>query len=163
MRLALREKLDGGLGKFFEGGFAAGYFFCVSEAFKRQLDIASNLGGATRGVCFSFEQGDVFYDDRRAYELPWAEAKKFVNYLVRVSEAYPSSIVLEQVESGAKVKKLKKVADGALKFVLVVKGADGEFDFAARREFLTNQFDFVEFLKSGKLESRGLDLRKARG
>lgn len=159
MRLAQRSKIDGGLEKFFEGGFAAGYFFCVGEAFKRQLDIASNLGGATCGVCFSFELGDVFYDDRRAYELPWAEAKKFVNYIVRVSEASPSSIVVEEIAGGAKVKKLKKVADGALKFALVAKGADGDFDFAAQREFLTNQFDFVEFLKTGRLESACLDLR----
>lgn len=161
MRPALRRKLDGGLEKLFEGGFARGYFFCVSEAFKRQLDIASTLNGATEGVCYSFELGDVFYDDRRAYELPWAEACKFVRHIVRIVEALPSSIIVEELEVSGKQKKVKKVADGLLKFKLVSKGIDGEFDFAGALEVQTNQFDFVEFLRTGKLVSANIDLPKA--
>lgn len=162
MRLATRKKLDGGLQKFFEGGFASDYFFCVSPAFTRQLDIALTSTGATQGSCFCFEKGDVFYDDKLAYKTIWQESKKHVNHIVRVLDAIASSIVLEEFDDGSKVKKVKKINDGFVTFSLVSKNENGEFDFKNAREISTNQFDFVEFLKTGKLDSEHLNLTNSK-
>lgn len=169
MRSADRKKLQGGLEEFFEGGFARGYFFCVGSVFARSLDIAQTLTGATQGVCFSFGVGDIFYDNVCALNLPWKQAKRQIKYIVKVVDAIPSSIIVELVKTSVVgkdkackevEKKIKKVADGALKFILVSKNSDGEFDFKNAPEISTNQFDFAEFLKTGKLASAQIELKK---
>lgn len=98
-RIAERVKLEGGIEKFFEGGYASGWFFKVSDAFMGQLDIAETLKGATAGTCYSFEAGDIFYDSSAAYEMPWGEAVRAVSCALRVTDAVPSSIVVDEVRS----------------------------------------------------------------
>ncbi|MBR6389495.1 MAG: hypothetical protein IKS15_05190 [Opitutales bacterium] len=151
MRSAARKSVEGGVEKFFEGGYAKSWFFKVGDAFMGQLDMASTLGGATQGTCFCFETGDVFYDSAAAYALEWGEAKNKIKYCARVLQAAPSSIVQEENSSG---KKTKLVADGALKFALDTF-ENGE---VSTREIDTNQFDFAEFLRTGELNGAGIKL-----
>lgn len=148
-RLAQRKKIAGGAEKFFENSFVAGWFFKVGDVFSRALDFSSTLNSASIGTCYSFETGDIFYDNSLAYTLPWQETKRTAKFCVRVLEATPSSIIIEekQDEFGA-VSKIKKIADGALTFELI----DFSDEVNPPKKITTDQFKFVEFLKSGNLE-----------
>ncbi len=151
MRAASRRSIEGGAEKFFEGGFAQGWFFKLSGAFMESLDIAPTLKGATQGSCFSFAAGDVFYDDASAYSLEWGRAKLKIKFCARVLQANPSSIVQQENSEG---KKTKEVVDGLLVFALD-SYSGGE---VSTREIETNQYDFANFLRTGVLESAGLSL-----
>ena len=151
MRAALRKSIEGGVEKFFDGGFAQGWFFKLSDAFMESLDIALTLKGATRGTCFSFAAGDVFYDDASAYFLEWGRAKLKIKFCARVLQANPSSIVQQEISGG---KKTREVVDGLLVFALDSYSGGEVFT----REIETNQYDFANFLRTGILESAGLRL-----
>ena len=151
MRAASRRSIEGGAEKFFEGGFAQGWFFKLSCAFMESLDIAPTLKGATQGSCFSFAAGDVFYDDASAYSLEWGRAKLKIKFCARVLQANPSSIVQQENSEG---KKTKEIVDGLLVFALD-SYSGGE---VSTREIETNQYDFANFLRTGVLESAGLSL-----
>ncbi len=158
-RIAERVKLEGGIEKFFEGGYASGWFFKVSDAFMGQLDIAETLKGATAGTCYSFEAGDIFYDSSAAYEMPWGEAVRAVSCALRVTDAVPSSIVVDEVRGeDGEAKKLKRIADGRLVFEIVGRGADGALDFSAAREVECDQFEFAGLLRTGELPRLGIFL-----
>ena len=152
MRSAARKPVEGGVEKFFEGGYAKSWFFKLSDAFMSQLDMAFTLKGATRGTCFCFETGDIFYDSAAAYNLEWGEAKNKIKYCARVLQATPSSIIQEEDASG---KKIKTVADGSVKFAL------DTFDRGevSTREIEATQFEFAEFLRTGVL--KGADIKLA--
>lgn len=151
MRLATRKTVEGGVENFFEGGYAKGWFFKVSDAFMESLDMAFTLKGATQGSCFSFAVGDVFYDDVLAYSLQWQDAKLKIKYCARVLKANASSIIQQENAEG---KKVKEVVDGLLVFALDTY-TNG---IVSTKEFETNQFDFANFLRTGILESAGLNL-----
>lgn len=151
MRPASRKSIEGGVEKFFEGGFARGWFFKLSDAFMESLDIAPTLKGATWGTCFSFAAGDVFYDDASAYSLEWGKAKLKIKFCARVLSANPSSIVRNEDSGG---KKTKEVIDGLLVFALDSYSGGA----VSTREIETNQYDFANFLRTGVLESAGLCL-----
>ncbi len=151
MRLATRKTLEGGVENFFEGGFAKGWFFKVSDAFMESLDMAFTLKGATQGTCFSFALGDIFYDNASAYSLNWAEAKLKIKYCVRILQANSSSIIQSENSAG---KKIKEILDGVVVFALDTY-SNG---VATTKEFETNQFDFANFLRTGILESESLNL-----
>ena len=154
-RSAARKKLEGGVEAFFEGGRARGYFFSVPEVFADQLDIARTSKGATQGTCFSFEEGDVFYDSAAPMAIPWGEAVKSAKFALMVDESVPSSIISEEDASGDGVKRKKYVLDGPLKFLLFRRRAGGGLDFSSPEIFESDQYAFARLLESGTLESGG--------
>ncbi|MBO6103045.1 MAG: hypothetical protein J6P03_07305 [Opitutales bacterium] len=152
-RIAQRKKLPNGLADIFTDSYARDWFFKVPEAFADSLDVSLTINGGSCGTCYSFEAGDVFYDDVRAYLLDWAAAQKAARFCVRVLEAAPSSIVVEEEASGdsAKPSKVKKIMDGDLVFeIRDLRDAQG-----AAVKVSTNQFEFARFLRGGKISLLG--------
>ena len=95
----------------FQNGYAMGWRFAVTEAFKDALDIKltpRKIGTLTENVWtqgnqFNFIQGSVFYDTRLAYELTWGEALEHLKLSVQIAEARPSErIVSETIETTSK-------------------------------------------------------------
>ncbi|WP_269537634.1 hypothetical protein [Cerasicoccus fimbriatus] len=64
----------------FKDGYADGYEFAIPENFKESL---------TRE---KFSVGDVFYNDRSAYESPWNEALRKFTVCLQVVQSLPNSI-----------------------------------------------------------------------
>ena len=158
-RISQRKKLPP-LEKFFENSYISSWFFKVSEAFSSALDISSTQSGATMGSCFTFEIGDIFYDNQKAYKLDWQNTKDNVRYCVQILESTPSSIVVEEVDELGKITKVKKIVDGVIVFEL----RDLSKKENQALKISTNQFEFVEFLQTGKIRnltnSQIIDLSK---
>jgi len=89
----------------FVDGYAAGWRFAVPEVFRDSLDIKltpTKLGDKTinlytQGKQFSFNQGAVLYDTRKAYDLEWGEALKHLKLSIQVIEVAPSDYVTSEI------------------------------------------------------------------
>ena len=91
------------------------------------------------------------FDDSSAYSKPWNEAA--FTHMVKVLEALPSSIILhEEAAEDGTPKKSKRVADGQLSFSLSSRKKNGKFDPSDFTTYNTNQYEFVQFLKTGVLK-----------
>lgn len=101
---AFRDERSPILVATFRDGYAMGWRFAVTEAFKDALDIKltpRKVGTRTENVWtqgnqFNFIQGSVFYDTRLAYDLSWGEALKKLKLSVQIAEAKPSERVITQ-------------------------------------------------------------------
>ena len=86
----------------FVDGYADNWHFAVSEAFRDALDIKWTTISEdkvetrfwTQGTNYSFKEGDTLYDTRLAYEKPWGEALKIIQYCLKVISAIPASVVV---------------------------------------------------------------------
>lgn len=108
---AFRDERSPILVATFQNGYAMGWRFAVTEAFKDALDIKltpRKVGALTENVWtqgnqFNFIQGSVFYDTRLAYELTWGEALEHLTLSVQIAEARPAErIVSETIETTSK-------------------------------------------------------------
>ena len=108
---AFRDKRSPILVATFRDGYAMGWRFAVTEAFKDALDIKlppRKVGTRTENVWtqgnqFNFIQGSVFYDTHLAYELTWGEALEHLKLSVQIVEVRPSErIVSETIETTSK-------------------------------------------------------------
>jgi hypothetical protein len=89
----------------FVDGYAAGWRFAVPEVFRDSLDIKltpTKIGDKTinlytQGKQFSFNQGAVLYDTRKAYDLEWGEALKHLKLSVQVIAVAPSDYVTSEI------------------------------------------------------------------
>ena len=149
-RIAERKKLQDDVEGFFENGFAKNWFFKIPAAFADQMDIARTSKGATMGNCFSFEGGDIFYDDESVYEVNWAGALKKIKYAIAVNDATPSSLLSEdETFAGGSAKKQKYVLDGIVKFSLFRQANENGLDMSKPELFEVSQFEFAEILRNG--------------
>lgn len=89
----------------FVDGYAAGWRFAVPEVFRDSLDIKltpikigdKTINIYTQGKQFSFNQGAILYDTRKAYDLEWGEALKHLKLSVQVAEVSPSDYVTSEI------------------------------------------------------------------
>ncbi len=67
-----------------------GWFFHVPPAFRRALDL-SDLEPPSQGwpPAYAFTEGDIFYDDPMARDLPWSEACRRIGHVLEVQSATP--------------------------------------------------------------------------
>ena len=101
---AFRDERSPILVAMFRDGYATGWRFAVTEAFKDALDIKltpRKIGTRTENVWtqgnqFNFIQGSVFYDTRLAYELTWVEALEHLKLSVQIADVRPSQRVVSQ-------------------------------------------------------------------
>jgi len=102
--LPFREKRSPILVATFRDGYAMGWRFAVTEAFKDALDIKLRTENEwTQGNQFNFIQGSVFYDTPQAYEPSWREAIQHLKLSVQIAESRPSErIVSETIETTSK-------------------------------------------------------------
>lgn len=108
---AFRDERSPILVATFQNGYAMGWRFAVTEAFKDALDIKltpRKVGTRTENVWtqgnqFNFTQGSVFYDTCLAYELTWGEALQHLKLSVQIAEVRPSErIVSQTIETTSK-------------------------------------------------------------
>ena len=84
----------------FSSGYAAGWAFIVSKYNWAGLDIlytdrVKEIDGTrqkisipTQGIDYLFGNGTTFYDDIRAYQLPWGEAIKVIDFYLEIHSSY---------------------------------------------------------------------------
>lgn len=107
---AFRDERSPILVATFQNGYAMGWRFAVTEAFKDALDIKltpRKVGTRTdnvwtQGNQFNFIQGSVFYDTRLAYELTWGEALEHLTLSVQIAEARPAERIVQTIETTSK-------------------------------------------------------------
>jgi hypothetical protein len=162
----------------FENGFAAGWFFAISEACKDALDIKQTeraFKGVketlwTQGKLYAFNHGDVFYDTREAYGPDeWQSVLNKIRVCVQIREARPSTLVeskqyrtakaVEVIEDKSETPKSQlqqisysrtRVNFGFVRFVVMTPNAlEGKLVEEATYE--TDQELFVRFLQTGLL------------
>jgi hypothetical protein len=171
----------------FENGYALGWFFAVGECFKDQLDIKfpqrvekmkKNKSYLTQGPFYCFSEGQVIYDTPNAY-LEWCEALKFIRVKCEVLRSTPNKIddniskkwsriyqdkngnwfAKERSKANETVnlgKSLRNYIHGSITFLLSIPNRDKTNLESAGQHHCT-QFEFVEFLKTGKLREIPLD------
>ncbi|MCH6258647.1 hypothetical protein MLD52_18950 [Puniceicoccaceae bacterium K14] len=64
----------------FKNGFAEGFEFALPECFRDPLNRKN------------FSVGDVFYDNRSAYDSTWGEALKSFTVCLQIQQSFPSFI-----------------------------------------------------------------------
>jgi len=139
----------------FSEGYVEGWTIRVLEAFKEALDIRltelirsdpenpkskQTILAWTEGLppCYAFGPGDIFYDTRAAYELPWGEALSRLGFAIQIQEASPDDFGEGRKQPGwvrANIYRPDR-SGGALRF---------------EREILVSQDEFVNILKTGDL------------
>lgn len=85
----------------FNDGFVKGWHMAVPEAFKDALKRRR------------FDEGDVFYDSAKAYELPWAEALRHIGLAVQIRTVIGDEISYVLMRPDSSKKSLQ--TDGATK------------------------------------------------
>ena len=128
----------------FENGYAKGWFFAVSKAFRDQLDIRKTdrvIAGQTRsvwtqGTAYCFGIGHILYDTPKAYQI-WKIALKYINIACQVQQAIPAGVTPS--EKGMVL--FEKLKPDEQRKKLVHNGF-----------YRTDQVQFVAFLQSGKID-----------
>jgi len=128
----------------FENGYAKGWAFAVSKAFRDQLDIRKTdrvIAGNTRSVwtqgsAYCFDVGHILYDTPKAYQI-WKTALKYINIACQVQKATPAGVTPE--ENGMVLFEIFKPDEQRKK--LVPNGF-----------YRTDQVQFVAFLQSGEID-----------
>ena len=84
----------------FSSGYADGWAFVVSKYNWAGLDILytdrvkvidgirQKISIPTQGIDYLFGNGTTFYDDIKAYQLPWGEAKKVIDFYLEIHSSY---------------------------------------------------------------------------
>jgi len=129
----------------FEDGYAKGWFMAIGEHYRNELDIILSERSKkketyliwTQGPYFSFAPGNIFYDNKSAYETVWSEAVKNINIACQITSATPCKLD----EKGL-------FSDGIVEFRIFRKNsANNGLTFSETRE--CSQTNFVNFLKTG--------------
>ena len=130
----------------FVNGYADGWFMAVKECYRNQLDIKfterkknkQSYSEWTQGPYFSFAEGHLFYDSRKAYRK-WEQALKAVRIACQITSAKPT--ILD---------KNRNLVEGTVTFTIYKP--DKEFtSLIAGKEYKLSQREFVNFLKTGEL------------
>jgi hypothetical protein len=131
----------------FEGGYAKGWFMAIGEHYRNELDISLSERKKnkvsyfvwTQGPYFCFSVGNVFYDNKAAYEDIWQKAIKKISVACQIISATP-----------CKLNDNGDFIDGAVEFKVFYKNNSGDGLVLAETQKST-QTKFVNFLKTGKL------------
>jgi len=130
----------------FQNGYAKDWFFAVGTCFRDQLDIMyterkqnkKTVMNWTQGPFYSFDEGHIFYDTPEGY-LQWSEALKKINIACEVISGTPN---INDEENG--------FINGQVHFQLS-RPNNIKTKLEAYSSYHLSQNDFVEFLKTGKV------------
>jgi hypothetical protein len=130
----------------FVKGYAEGWFMAVKECYRNELDIKfterkkdnKSYSEWTQGPYYSFAEGHLFYNTPKAYKK-WSQAIKAIKIACKITSASPT--ILD---------KNKNLVEGVVNFT-IYKPDKGGGSLRAVREYKLSQREFVEFLKTGRL------------
>ena len=139
----------------FVDGFAEGWCFAVGDFFKNELDIkytqrlvnGKKVMQWTQGPYYAFAEGHIIYDTPKAY-LAWNQALEHINLICEVVRAEPNIFDENNV-----------FRNGTVMFNLSKPNAS-KTDIEDIGAYHLSQDDFVEFLKSGKLDEKAAQFSK---
>lgn len=156
----------------FPEGYAKGWFFAVSKAFRDQLDIRytdrikttrkiNDKGEEeeiktlfkewTQGRYFCFAEGHILYDTTEAGRV-WSEAMEHIRYVCKVINGTPNRVALDE-ETGVSE---KVFLEGQVFFQLLTPD-DRREKLVVKNSFRVTQREFVIFLKSGRLKGAPIE------
>jgi hypothetical protein len=135
----------------FVNGYADGWFMAVKECYRNQLDIKlterkkdkQSYLEWTQGPYYSFAEGHLFYDTPKAYKK-WGQALKAIKIACKITSATPT--ILD---------KNKNLVEGVVNFTIYKPDKECESLIAAR-DYKVSQGEFVNFLKTGRLNGRAI-------
>jgi hypothetical protein len=133
----------------FVNGYAHGWFMAVKECYRNELDIKyserkkdkHSFFEWTQGPYFSFAEGDLFYDSPKAYKK-WGQALKAIKIACKISSATPTIL-----------NKNKNLVEGVVNFTIYKPDKECE-SLIAVQDYKVSQREFVNFLKTGRLNGR---------
>ena len=133
----------------FVNGYADGWGMAVKECYRNQLDIKlterkknkQSYLEWTQGPYFSFAEGHLFYDTRKAYRkgVSWEQALKVIKKACKITSATPTIL-----------HRNKNLVEGTVTFTLY-KPDKKSNSLIAVKEYKLSQKEFVNFLKTGVL------------
>jgi len=149
----------------FSSGYAKNWKFAVRPSCYSSLDIISmsratnkkdNTGKAfkenvlTQGCSYNFSEGQVFYNDKIAYETIWGNALQKLKYSLQIQTVSPSLNNNIVTFKDGQIVNQSAIRYGVIKFKMYHPSKD------KTQEELLNCFEctqdkFVEFLKTGIL------------
>jgi len=140
----------------FVDGFAENWFMSVRESFRMELDIKQTERKKqgvsyyewTQGPYFCFSEGQIFYDNRAAYTLPWQDAFQKIKLACQIVEAKPNIPLRYENEQTGKSSYM--VFEGFVRFILH-KPNDTDATMIPFACYQLSQKEFVSFLKNGKI------------
>ncbi len=130
----------------FVKGYSVGWFMAVKECYRNQLDIKlterkknkQSFLEWTQGPYFCFAEGHLFYDTPKAYNK-WEQALKVMKKACKITSATPTSI-----------DRNKNLVEGVVNFT-IYKPNNKATSLIAIRDYKVSQREFVDFLKTGRL------------
>ena len=133
----------------FVKGYAKGWFMAVKECYRNELDIKlterkknkQSHPEWTQGPYFSFAEGHLFYDTRKAYrkKVSWEQALKGIKKACKITSSTPT--ILD---------KNKNLVEGTVNFT-TYKPDKKATSLIAIQDYKVSQREFVHFLKTGQL------------
>lgn len=133
----------------FVKGYAEGWFMAVKECYRNELDIKyserkkdkQSYSEWTQGPYFSFAEGHLFYDTRKAYRkgVSWEQALKVIKKACKITSSTPT--ILD---------KNKNLVEGIVTFTLYEADKKSN-SLIAVKEYKLSQKEFVNFLNTGVL------------
>ncbi len=135
----------------FVNGYADGWFMAVKECYRNQLDIKlterkknkQSYLEWTQGPYFSFAEGHLFYDTPKAYKK-WGQALKAIRIACKITSATPSIL-----------NKNKNLVEGVVNITTYKPDKECE-SLITVRNYKVSQREFVNFLKTGRLNGRSI-------
>lgn len=152
-RIAKREPI---LIADFTSGFAKGWHFAVGMCFMNNLDIKLKKpakgqpqeGILTQGYNFTFEVGQMFYDNPDVYNHIWSEAIQEINHAIQIHSVYPNRRSYSFTYKDGILDGQVAFKYGAVVFDLFRVNNDGDKLLKIGRHSLSAD-EFVRFLKEG--------------
>lgn len=149
----------------FSSGYAKNWKFAVRPSCYSSLDIVSlpratnkkdNTGKTikenvlTQGYCYNFSEGQVFYNDKVAYETTWGNALQKLKYSLQIQTVSPSlNNNIVTFKDGQIINQFT-IRYGVINFKMYHPSQNKTQEELSNR-FECTQDKFVEFLKTGIL------------
>jgi hypothetical protein len=134
----------------FVKGYAKDWSMAVKECYRNELDIKfterkknkQSYWEWTQGPYFSFTEGHLFYNTRKAYNKKWGDTLKIIKIACEIISATPNSFDKE-----------KKFIEGTVNFT-IYKPNKTFTSLIADEDYTLTQSDFVDFLKTGDIHKQ---------
>ena len=135
----------------FLDGYANGWHMAVKECYRNELDIKyterkknkQSFFEWTQGPYYSFAEGHIFFDTPIGYEK-WGKALRAIKICCKIDSATPT--VLD---------KNKKLIEGTVALT-IYKPSEKLTSMKVSGNFKLSQVEFVNFLKTGLLNEKGI-------
>jgi hypothetical protein len=142
----------------FIDGFADGWYMALKDSFKDELDIKLTERKKNtipyyvwiQGPYYCFSEGQLIYDAKEAYTC-WQDGLKKINLACQIVAAKPNIPI--KIINEVTDKPEYRVLEGYVQFLLF-KPDEGHTKLVPYVCYNFSQNDFVNFLKTGKLETK---------